>query len=307
MMYLLIAGLIGCGDKETTADDTSTDTTTTDSFSDYIYVTEPPSGDFTGFESGYTDAWLAQEVDKTLRAEVPMTGQVEDFESGDAVDEATLELFYSNSASGTADQSLLSDGEGNVSGTWPVCQPVAYRTSTDPDRGDTKVTIQVNEIAGSSDAVDLQFNSVSYSTYQVIPSLLGVSPDIDKGIVAGTAYDINGDPITNAQVIIVDDSGVSPETLVVKYFVDDFPNRDQEWTSADGLFVAINVPVGDWDIQMYVADGAGGHQLMGVSKVSVLADSINISSVYTGSGDGVRYPDSCLVGAETGGGDDTGN
>ena len=45
---------------------------------------------------------------------------------------------------------------------------------------------------------------------------------------------------------------------------------------------------------MYVADGNGGHLLMAQSPVKVFADSINISSVYTSFGDGVRYPKAVL-------------
>ncbi|MFT5683547.1 MAG: hypothetical protein ACI8RZ_004479 [Myxococcota bacterium] len=296
--------LAGCGDKETTtADDTGTETTE-DRFSEFVYVTDAASGDFTGFESGYTDAWLPQAVDSAKQVTVSMTGDVEDFESGDEVKDATVEIFHNNDPTGTPDQTLLSDDSGEITGgEWPVCTPVAYSTFTDPDLNDTKVTFQVNEVYGYSEekkgggasAVNVQLNSVSSSTYQVIPSLLGVSPDTDKGIVAGTVYDVNGDPVEGAQVVAVDSSGNIPDTLVVKYFVDDFPNRDQEWTSADGLFVMVNVPTGDWSLEAYISDGAGGHLLMGATNVNVIADSINISSVYIGYGDGISYPSSCLT------------
>jgi hypothetical protein len=299
---ILGAVLAGCGEKDT--DDTGTDTNSSgDRFSEFVYITDAASGDFTGFESGYTDAWLSQDVDPAKLVTVSMTGDVVDFESNDEVKEATAEIFHNNDPTGTPDQVLTSNDDGEISGgEWPVCTPVAYSTYTDPDLNDTKVTFQVNEVYGYSEekkggasAVNVQLNSVSSSTYQVIPSLLGVSPDTDKGIVAGTVYDINGDPVEGAQVVAVDASGNIPDTLVVKYFVDDFPNRDQEWTSADGLFVMVNVPTGDWSLEAYTADGAGGHLLMGATNVNVIADSINISSVYIGYGDGISYPSSCLT------------
>jgi hypothetical protein len=34
---------------------------------------------------------------------------------------------------------------------------------------------------------------------------------------------------------------------------------------------------------------------MGATNVNVIADSINISSVYIGYGDGISYPSSCLT------------
>jgi hypothetical protein len=302
MRNLWIMALIGagCGDKDT--DTEGTDTGSEDSadlFAELVYVTEAPVGDFTGFEDGYTDTWLSQEVDAKKQVTVSMTGEVEDFETGNSVEEATVELFYSNAIAGTADQSVDSNSEGDVSGEWPVCLPVAYRVSTDPDIGDTKVTLQFSEIAGYADDASVQFNSVSSATYQVIPSLLGVSPDPAKGVIAGTAYDIGGTAFSGAQVIVRGSDGSIPDGIVAKYFRNDFPNRDQEWTSEDGLWVIINVPVGDWDVEMYTADGSGGHSLMGITQVAVAADSINISSVYVGYGDGVAYPSSCLVGSDT--------
>ena len=131
-------------------------------------------------------------------------------------------------------------------------------------------------------------------TYQIIPSLLGVSPSPSKGIIAGTAFDVNEDPIEGAQVIVTDASGAIAGGSVVKYFVDSFPNRSQLYTSADGLWVAINVPPGTWNVSMYVANAEGGHDEMGSTVVEVAADSINVSNIYTGYGTGVKLPAACF-------------
>ena len=104
--------------------------------------------------------------------------------------------------------------------------------------------------------------------------------------------------IEGGQVVVFDAEGNIPDDLVVKYFIDRFPNRNQEWTSADGLWVAINIPPGDWFINAFVADGAGGHKLMGSTSVKVFADSINISSVYLSYGNGISYPDDCFSALE---------
>ena len=98
-------------------------------------------------------------------------------------------------------------------------------------------------------------DSVSRVTYQLIPSLLGVSVDEDKGVIAGTAFDCNGEEIEGAQVIVKDANGDIPDDLVVNYFRDSFPNRDQLWTSADGLWVAANVPEGELTIELYIYNG----------------------------------------------------
>ena len=68
--------------------------------------------------------------------------------------------------------------------------------------------------------------------------------------------------IHGAQVVVRDADGHIPESLWSSTLWT-ISNRNQEWTSDDGLFVAINVPEGDWVIETWVSDGAGGHLLVG--------------------------------------------
>jgi hypothetical protein len=308
MMFrsVTLLALIACGDKDTDTDtqtDTDTDTTTDSvALSDYIYVTEAPVGELACFagESGVegheidNSVWLVQDVDPSLITIVSVSGEVIDFETDDPVEEGFLDVFFGNSLSGSSDASGTSAVDGSVSLDLQVCSPYTYRVYTDPALDETKVTIEKNTVESPS-VTSAQFNSVSSATYRVIPSLLGVSPDPDKGIVAGTAFDCNGDSYEGAQVVVRDADGNIPESLVVKYFVDDFPNRNQEWTSEDGLWVAVNVPEGDWFVDTYVSDEAGGHIVKGTAEITVFADSINISNIHTGIGDGIKYPESCLA------------
>jgi hypothetical protein len=264
---------------------------------EFINVTTSPVGDLTGFEAGYDEAtgWWVQTPDPAKQVEVPLTGSATDFETGDGVPDAKVEIWNNDVVSGVANIEFTSDSSGNVSGTSIVCQPQTYKVTTDPDLAETKETYEAHQMYGFAESLDGEdFNSVSTTTYSIIPSLLGVSPDTDKGIVAGTCFDVNEDPIEGAQVVIVDAEGNIPESLVVKYFVDEFPNRNQPNTSPDGLWVAVNIPAGEWFAQMWVSDGAGGHKLLGASTLTVFADSINIGNIYTGYGDGVKYPESCL-------------
>jgi hypothetical protein len=124
--------------------------------------------------------------------------------------------------------------------------------------------------------------------------LLGVSPNVEKGIVAGRAYDCAGENLEGLQVMVEGAGGNIPEGVVAKYFRDDFPNRNQPYTSDDGLWILMDVPTGDWLVKGYVADGLGGHTLVAQTELKVLADSINISSVYSGISDGVKMPADCL-------------
>lgn len=306
LLALTLVLALACNGEDKTTDtgdesDTDSDTDTDQgdpTFEDFINVTDSPTGDFTGFD-GYeaTGGWITQNVDTALQVLAPMVGVIEDFQEGEPVTDATLEVWRSDVASGAPDV-ITSSGadDGNVSGFEVYsCKPMALLVSTDPELENTKPTYEVHQTYKSATTLDDTFNSVSTTTYRLIPGLLGVDPDLDKGIIAGTAYDVNEDPIEGAQVVVRDADGNIPSSLVVKYFYEEFPNREQPYTSADGLWVAINVPTGDWNVEMYVSDGAGGFKEMGATTLTVVADSINISSIYTGIGDGVKYHDSCLV------------
>jgi hypothetical protein len=264
-------------------------------FDDFINVTDAAIGDFTGYEDGFEGAgswWTSVATAST--DPIDLSGSVIDFESDDEVSDATVELWWGDSVTGAPDSHATSDGDGSVVDLEvPNCTPVTYKVSTDAALGESKPTYEAHAVYQGESSDSDEFNSVSTTTYQIIPSLLGVSPDPDKGIIAGTAYDVNEDKIEGAQVIVRDAQGDIPSSLSVKYFVDDFPNRNQPYTSPDGLWIAVNIPPGTWTVEMYVADGAGGHLLVGATEVSVFADSINISNIYTGYGDGVKLPSAC--------------
>ena len=175
----------------------------------------------------------------------------------------------------------------------PACTPLTYKVTTDPALDETKTTFKAHNVVdylADGNLVD-DFNSVSKVTFLIIPSLLGVTVEEDKSIIAGTAFDINGKEIEGAQVVVYVD-GQIPDSLVVKYFVENFPNRDQPYTSPDGLWVAVNVPAGEVRAEMWgVVDGE--LQLLGATVLTSQADSINIGNIYTGYADGVYYPASC--------------
>jgi hypothetical protein len=233
----------------------------------------------------------AKVVPRTLHA------MVEDFEDNFGVNEAEVEIWYGDTFSGTPDVTGSSDSAGYVDLEVPTCQALAYMTSTDPLEERTVDTQEAHQIYGYVEEGTLledDLNSVAQSTYTLIPSLLGVSLDDDKSVIAGTAYDCNGDPIQNAQVVVVDSAGDFPESLVTNYFIEEWPVREQPATSEDGLWVAMNVPEGAWTVQLWALIG-GVEVLLGATELESFAGGINISNIYTGYGDGVYYPESCLA------------
>jgi hypothetical protein len=305
MFLMSLALTLGCGGKDD--DDTSGDATPSDAdadadgggegggaFEDFVSVTDEPIGDLSCFSGALgTESPAAGCV-----AQRSMAGEVLDFQEDDPVDEAQVEFFWEDGIFGPADETVTSDANGFFNVEVDTCSPFTYRISTDPVLDATKVTIESHDVVpnkGAINPVSHELQSVSSTTYALIPTLLGVSPKIDKGIVAGRAYDCAGNNLEGLQVLIESASGNIPADVVAKYFIDDFPNRNQPYTSADGLWILMDVPVGDWLVKGYVADGLGGHTLIASTELKVLADSINISSIYAGILDGIKMPEDCLT------------
>jgi len=301
-MFMSIMLLSACGEKD------GTDSAPIDIFDTFIFIevvddetgevidtkSEPSAEDLSCYEPGGT--WLKNTADASCITEQAFAGEVEDFETGDEVPDATVEIYFSDTTTGSLDYEGTSDADGKLSGSLTTCTPFSYRVSTDPALEETVTTIQAHEIAGFvSDGSEQapRFYSVSTTTYNIIPSLLGVTPEPGKGIAAGTAYDCGENPVEFIQVLARDSSGEIIEGQVVKYFRQDFPNRDQYWTSADGLWVIINLPPDTVTVEMYGLNDNGDHDMLGSVVLEVVGDSINIANAFYGYNGGVVYPESC--------------
>jgi hypothetical protein len=304
MILMSLFFATSCGTKEADTD-TGGGSSSTDAdadgggeggglFEDFINVTDAPIGDL----SCLTGTLGTETAAAGCVAQRSMSGTVLDFQDDYPVDEAQVELFFEDGIFGAADDTVTSDPNGVFNVEVNTCAPFTYRVSTDPVLDATKVTIESHDVLphkGAINPVSHELNSVSSTTYALIPTLLGVSPDVEKGVVAGVAYDCAGGKIEGVQVMIEGASGNIPESVVAKYFRDDFPNRNQPYTSDDGLWILMDVPTGDWIVKGYVADGLGGHTLVAQTELKVLADSINISSIHAGISDGVKMPPDCLT------------
>jgi hypothetical protein len=308
-LTMALVACTGSSDGDSTDTDKDGDNGGGDPFSQFVNVdVETKGGVFTGFTPS-TDfesaTWLDRPADPAKQADVSLTLLVEDFESDKAVTDATTEVWLADVADGAPDLQAISSDSGTVDFSLPTCTAMSYRTSTNPALDETKVSIGAHKVVpyngGAAPTEQETFTSVSKTTYQLIPSILGISPDPAKAIVAGTAYDVTGvGKIEGAQIIVYDAAGDIVTDAHVKYFVDEFPNRGQEHTSEDGLWVAINIPPGALRVEMWgVVDGTLG--LLGATQIQSYADTINLGNIYAGNGTGVFIDDSCL--GEGGGGD----
>ena len=297
MLMLLAAGCDGGEETKDTDEGGTTDTSDTSGtedrgFDHFVNTTSTYTGDISC--SGTTPAT----PDPSCQVDHALTGVVEDFQDGGGVPDATIKFWFGDDISTTADLSVTGDDDGNFTAEVPSCTPLGYGTST--PYGDTVDTFEVHQVYDyeASHTLDETVNSVSAGTAAIIPSIIGVTWDeTSTGIIAGTAFDCNEDPIGHAQVFLHDGSGNAPATGEVFYFDDsDFPADNQSVPDANpnnGLWVAINVPVGTWVAEMWGWNGTE-YENLGATELEIKVGSVNISNIYAGRTDGIYYPASCL-------------
>ncbi|MSQ03403.1 MAG: hypothetical protein EXR71_16190 [Myxococcales bacterium] len=265
-------------------------------FSDFVNTTTPYVGDATCIGSDLGTVDPAKQLNATLN------GLVIDFQSDDEVPDADVQMWFADDINGTPDVEPVSDASGAFSTSVPTCTPIAYGTSTDPLLELTVDTFEVHQVFGFEEdgVLDGEWvRSVSEVTAKLIPGIIGVDWDRTTGIIAGTAFDCNRAEegvYGHAQMFIHDSEGATPATGDVFYFSNNLPQakKDQPDTNPeDGLWVAVNVPVGEWTIEMWGYNGTD-YEMLGSTSLTILAGSVNISNIYTGHTDGIAYPDSCL-------------
>lgn len=297
MRLSLLLGLAACGGDSSTDDTSKTDdsgnSSETRDFSTFVNTTTPyTAGDLTCTTETPAAPDATCQVDQTL------DGEVKDFQTSEGVPGESVKFYFSDDVSTTADIAVTADDNGQFEATVPVCTPIGYYTVD--DYGDTVPTYEVHQIFDHEDGGVLSetVNSVSDATANIIPSIIGVAWDKSStGIIAGTAFDCNEDPIGHAQIFIHDADGNLPETGTVYYFDDNELPTDLESqpdSNVDnGLWVAINIPAGTWIVEQWGYDGTD-YVNLGATTLTTKAGSVNISNIYAGHTDGIRYPDSCL-------------
>ena len=288
------------------SDDDAADDDTGDDDDDYrheLTVTEPVVGDFSCLGT-------MGDTPDPIEESAPLYAYVRDFSDGDDIAGAKALVWTTNDPSdeGTADFEFLSgtDHTGSVpvdDGLIRPCEPFAYKVWTEWEPPETMPTYQMSNVmapVGDPEWNDFEMISVSYGTYQIIPLSLAIEPDEAKGIAAGRFYDCAGEAVEYGQVLIVDENGDKAEEVYIRYFVAELPDRDQPWTSEDGIFGAIDVPPGAWTMQLWgvLDDGmpecpeeeVDGRCKLAEAQVYVVPNSVNIANAEL-----ALYPDGCYV------------
>jgi hypothetical protein len=218
---------------------------------------------------------------------------VEDMEMGYPVEGVQLEVFFSNTASGAPDLDASNldptDVDGEVPASVPASRAIAVRVvggSTPlypPGVVQTSVAFDVETPAADDGLIRVE--SVSRATYQLITTVLGITPDPTQGILFGTLADCLGAPVEGAVARLYEPSGSRCHgfgTCLDRYFIDDTPAADQWWTSDDGMFAVLQVPPSaGYGLELHgIVLGSGCPAdlavLAGRGSVEMMADTISI-------------------------------
>ena len=292
------------GDDDTGDDDTGDDDTGDDDDDDYrheLTVTDPLVGDFSCLGDN--------QAEPDAGGSAALTGVVLDFSDDIEITGAKMLLWTSNDPSDLGDADFeFDDGTdqtgviGIPDGTLNACEQFAYKVWTEWQPPETMPTYEMGNVlppVGDAEWNNFELISVSYATYQIIPLSLAIQPDPEKGLAAGTLRDCSDETVENGQVLVVDSNGDKAEDVFIRYFKDELPDRDQPWTSDDGIFGAIDVPQGAWTLQLWgvldddmpecPTEEVDGRCMVASSEVFVIPDSINIANAQM-----KPYPDACF-------------
>jgi len=251
-----------------------------------------------------------------------LNGIVEDFQDDVPVAAARVQLWSNNDPSGTPSWQLETPFTG-ADGTFVVedgiisaCSQFSARVWTEFTPQETYQTYQSGIVVSGTPPFSQAFNSVAYSTYQLLPLTVGIEPEPGKAIAAGRMTDCNGDNIANAEASVGTinwDNGTverPADGYEMRYFLNEDPDGEQNHISADGLFGAMNVPPGQsyslvtWGIpqdEAHCETTTGGEVIwsaendalcmLAYSTLYVQPDSVNIANVEL-----KPFPDACYEG-----------
>ena len=239
------------------------------------------------------DAPLAERVTtQSLR------GTVVDSLTEGPVEDALVDLWFGDDPTGSADLSPNVDAStGEFDAEVPVCQPLTWRIQ-DP-WGETVPTYRPHQVWEWSESgpVEDTLPAFGETAASLIPAIIGIDWDRDDAIVSGTVLDCAGDGIEHAQVWFhAPGEDAPPDQGDVFYFDSNglpSPHDVEADTEPNGLWVAINVPEGDWEFEAMGWDGEDYVSLAWTS-FTVAGGSATLAQLDLGHGEVPRYPDGCL-------------
>jgi len=250
----------------------------------------------TAFEPTAADfSCLGTRTRPTAGDTIDVTFELRDFQDGFDVPDAMAWIFADNvitNECGATCQEVTTDGSGNATIQLPANDWYAYRIfpfEGPSDRLTVFGVFQYNEPAPAMSGGSVEGNSVSGTTIDLIPALLGITREEGRAIVAGRITDcVDDHNIANVEVRIYDPDGnyIEPgmRTTDPRYHywmgvvMGNVPDQNAESTSADGLYVVPQVPYVDdrpYRVEAW-ANYEGTYQRISCESARIFQDSVTI-------------------------------
>lgn len=188
----------------------------------------------------------------TSTAEISVSGEVTDLQTGDPVSGAELAAFYSLDFSAVK-ATATSDASGNFSVALPAGAPsrMIWRIKH-VDALDTYAMNDPLDVSGAP-VTGMGRESVSLLTANALPAFIGVTRTEGLGVLAGTVEDCDGREVLHAiaNISSTPSAGGAAPTFVSGAQVYYFSNQDPDLpvartvtkeTKGDGMFVVIEIP-----------------------------------------------------------------
>ncbi|MCL4479423.1 MAG: carboxypeptidase-like regulatory domain-containing protein [Deltaproteobacteria bacterium] len=219
---------------------------------------------------------------------IAVTVSATDFQTNESIPDSTINFFSTTSdtvKNNPPDSTVNTGSNGWLPGLLPTGIPVAVEGIN--SASGYKNTYQFGLTLSPTDANSIfKVLLISSNTVNLVTALSHVTQDwTNDGAIAGTVWDCSGNPIQNAIVTLVNagtDVSVSANIIYFRYSsgLGDIPDPTLTLTSSDGIFLAFNVPPGDYDV---IAQGVlpNGNALveLGRSYVESFAGSVSISNI----------------------------
>lgn len=320
MRALLIVGMVSvtavaCGGESASSDAASVaDASNLDAApqqdAGFVCGTSPPNSGFVTPDAvseafvQQGEGWVSQgpadfsclgttSTDAPTSMQVTLSGTLLDFQSGNAVADATVALWRNGDTSGAPAITTTTD----VSGDYSVIVPAgALRPAIRVSSDDALDTYTFNTGLPDLASHQLELSSVSTITANALAAFVGVVRTPGLGLAIGRMVDCQGRPVANAIATVSTESAVADGCTthaqggVTYYFSagsSTVPVRHSEQlsTNRDGLFLVIELPavpmayVQVWGYTSGQTPGVDTPRLLAELPVTLYADSFSIATV----------------------------
>jgi hypothetical protein len=158
----------------------------------------------------------------------------------------------------------------------------------------TKPAVEFDRVVRPTSTGLQDVMTISTKTYNLVPGIVGFSPDATLGLVAGKAQDCAAVGVAGIAAHIASEHlTVAPASFCgaesihrvgTFYFKDNFPANGETDTSEDGLWALANVPVGNATVFGF-SNTQGTKTQVGYTQGVSLADTITIVDLVVTIGD----------------------